>query len=67
MAIPWSREEVDIVRRLAEKGYGATEMARVLTSRSVAAVNNKLRDMGVILGDFRKPSIDYDALRLLDG
>jgi hypothetical protein len=64
--IPWSEEEMDIVRRMAEKGCGATDMSRVLKSRSVAAINNKLTAMGLILGEFRKPKIDYDALRLFD-
>lgn len=62
----WTPQEEAILRKMAEKGLVAAEIAKVLRSRSVEAISQKSSHMGISLaGD--KPQIDLDAFSELTG
>ena len=62
--IPWTEEEIDILRKLADAGYPAQDMVRVLKSRTLNAITNKMSGLG-IKSRIQAPEIDYSALELM--
>ena len=62
----WTHEEEDVLRRLVKKGVGMDGIHRVLTSRTRAAIANKMDALDLKIRNYQTPAIDYKALELLD-
>lgn len=66
-AKPWSKEEEDALRKLAEKGYTLQQICEAkVFNRTFAGLHRKAHVLGISLGG--KPGeIDQDAFRRMMG
>ena len=64
--VPWTSEEIEILKTLADKGFTTNEISRVLQSRTPNSIENQARVFHLKLGlTSRKPKIDHEALKEL--
>lgn len=62
--ISWSREEDDIVRKMASAGSSLDEMKEVLLSRTAHAIEQYCKKQGILLGyAAKKPQVDHEAYK----
>ena len=59
---PWTEREVEILLKLVDKGCTSREMAKVLKSRSMAAIYLKCQRIGVDMPG-NDPDIDFDLFK----
>jgi len=64
--IPWTDEELDIVRNLAKKGHGAEVMSEVLPKRTRDAILATMRKNGIRVV-YPDPEINYEVYDLAMG
>jgi hypothetical protein len=57
--IPWNEEERGILKKMAEKGFVAKDVALVLKSRSLASISTQAASLGLSLRP-KETEIDMD-------
>lgn len=62
----WTDAEITVLRKCAEKGLRAKDVARILKSRTEDSIINKASGMGIPLGGLA-PEIDLEAFTEMTG
>lgn len=63
--IPWTEQEVEILRKMAEAGKSVDDIAAVLVSRTVCSVEKKASELRVSLAG--RTEIDVAAFNQIMG
>lgn len=64
MGIPWTKQEMDILRAMAEAGCSFVEIREVLLSRSLPAIVKKAAEERISLA-CRTPEVNQELFRRL--
>lgn len=64
--MPWTDQEVEVLRVMAQGGRSMRDIRNVLKSRSLAAINCKAADIELSLNQ-GVPEIDIDAFNAIMG
>lgn len=57
----WTDEEIEILKKMANAGYSAKQISKVLKTRTINGVNRKAQELDISLGR-KKVVIDYNKL-----
>jgi hypothetical protein len=64
--IPWTDEEIAILRKMIKAGCTARQISTVLESRTIHAINKKAQELDLSLsGGNRKGKINYKRMEEL--
>lgn len=66
MSTYWSKEEVEVLGKMAAAGKSVGQIAKVLTSRTRHGIETKASSLGLSLGQ-PTPTIDFDAFKKIMG
>lgn len=59
---PWTPQELEILKKMAEAGKTAKEIKKVLVTRSMGGITNKASSVGLSLAGL-EPTINFEAYK----
>jgi hypothetical protein len=58
----WTDKEVEVLKQMADLGYSADDIKKVLKSRTRDGISNKASAIGISLSG-KQPEIDFEAFQ----